>query len=179
MTRFTKLGAVLIAMLALALMPAAAFAASNTHHGAPIAHHVVTWLVGIGLAVAGTVTVTYSSFAADQPTPQFGTAFTGGSAVAPTAQQSAQVNRINALIGFTDADTTITLTHNWAESAAAQAAQEPDIIVVDKALGSSTTTPSGIAWAWNTNTVVGTKASTAGSGRTICVTLRLPATPGN
>jgi len=168
-----KLGAVLMAVIALALMPAAAVTANH------IGSHALTWIVGLGLGIAGTVTVTYSSFVQDNPSPQVGTAFTGGSAVAPTAIQAAQVNRINALVGFTDADTTITLTHDWGLSAAAQAAHEPDIIVVDQALGSSTTTPSGITWAWNTNTVVGTKANTAGSGRTISITLRLPATPGN
>ena len=179
MTSRLKLGAVLIAILALALMPAAAFASTNhARHSDAAFNHALRWVFGIGLSVAGTVTVTYSSFAADNPTPQFGTAYTGGT-TPPNALQSSQVNRINALASFTDSDTTITLTHNWAESAAAQAAHEPDIIVVDTALGSSTTTPSGITWAWSTNTVVGTKANTAGSGRTIGVTLRLPATPGN
>jgi hypothetical protein len=168
-----KLGAVLLAVIALAILPAAA---TITNHAGP---HALTWLIGAGLAIGGTVTVTYSSFVQDNPSPQFGTAFTGGSNVAPSALQAAQVNRINALIGFTDADTTITLTHNWNETAAAQAAHEPDIIVVDQALGSSTTTPNGLTWVWNTNTVVGTKANTAGSGRTIDITLRLPATPGN
>lgn len=188
MKNLTKIGAVLVAIMALALMPAAAFAAALdgavSSHQAVIQHtgalgHVLVWLVTIGTAVAGTVTVTYSSFAADNPTPQFGTPFAGGSAVAPTAGQAAQVNRINALVGFTDTDTTITLTTNWGLSAAALAANEPDIIVRDFALGSSGTTPSGLTWAVNANTVVGTKTNIAGSGRTICVTLRLPATPGN
>jgi hypothetical protein len=180
MKTITKIGAVLMAIIALALMPAAAFAAETVAH-APSAHHsnLLFWLVSVGLSVAGTVTVTYSSFAADNSTPQFGTGFTGGSAVAPTAQQSAQVNRINALIGFTDADTTITLTHNWGLSAAAIAANEPDIVVRDFALGSSGTQGAGLTWAVTSNTIVGTKANTAGAGRTQCVTLRLPASPGN
>lgn len=173
-----KLGAVLMAILALVLMPAAALATTASHQ-APAHHGVLNLLIGIGVAIGGTVTVTYSSFGADQPAPQFGTAFTGGSAVAPTAQQSSQVNRINALAGFTDSDTTVTITHNWNMTAAEQAAHEPDINVDDFALGSSATTPSGLVWAYNTNTVVGTKLNTAGSGRTICITLRLPATPGN
>jgi len=164
-----KIGAVLMAILALALLPAAAVA-----HTSPL-----VWIVSLGMGIAGTVTVTYSSFAADNPTPQFGTAYTGGT-TAPSAQQSAQVNRINALVGYTDADTTITLTHNWALSAAAQAANEPDIIVRSYAVGSATTfNLDEITWAVSTNTAVGTKASIAGSGGTICVTLRLPATPGN
>ena len=118
--------AVLMAIIALALMPAAALA-TTTAHQLPVHSNPLTWIVELGLGMAGTVTVTYSSFAADNPTPQFGTPFTGGSAVAPTAEQAAQVNRINALIGFTDSDQTFTLTHNWNLSAAAQAANEPDI----------------------------------------------------
>jgi len=180
MTSRLKLGAVLIAILALALMPAAAFASTNhARHSDAAFNHALRWVFGIGLSVAGTVTVTYSSFAADNPTPQFGTAYTGGT-VAPTAVQSAQVNRINATVSFTDTDTTITITHNWGMSAAQAAALEPDLIVYDTALGSSNTTPSGITWSVsNTNSVVGTKANVAGSGRTISVTLRRPATPGN
>ena len=173
-----KIGAVLLAIVALALMPAAALASTTGVHAQP--HSIVNILIGVGLAIGGTVTVTYSSFAADQPTPQFGTAFLGGSSAAPSAQQSAQVNRINALIGYTDADTSITLTHNWNLSAAAQAANEPDIIVRSFAVGNNTSFNNGdITWVCNTNTVVGTKASIVGSGGTICITLRLPATPGN
>ena len=164
-----KIGAVLIAILALALLPAAALATP---------HQAIGWIVALGMGIAGTVTVTYSSFGADQPAPQVGPAYTGGT-TAPSAIQSGQVNRINALVGFTDTDTTITLTHNWNLSAAALAANEPDILVRDYALGTSTTTPSGLTWATLTNTVVGTKTNVAGSGRTLCVTLRLPATPGN
>jgi hypothetical protein len=164
-----KIGAVLIAILALALLPAAVFASP---------HHVLPAIVALGMGIAGTVTVTYSSFAVDQPSPQVGTAYTGGT-TAPSAIQAGQVNRLNALVGFTDGDTSITLTHNWGLSAAAQAANEPDIIVTDYALGSSGTTPAGMTWARNTNTVVGSKGTAAGSGRTLCVTLRLPATPGN
>lgn len=173
-----KIGAVLMAVAVLALMPAAALA-TTTSHQAGSQHGVINLLMGIGFAIGGAVTVTYSSFIADQPSPQVGPAFGGGSAVAPSAIQAAQVNRINALIAFTDSDLSIVFTHNWNLSAAAQAANEPDIIVVDHALGSSTTTSSGLVWAYSTNTVTGTKASTAGSGRTICITLRLPATPGN
>jgi hypothetical protein len=179
MKQYTRIGAVLMAILALALMPAAALA-TTTAHQLPAHSSPLTWLMGLGLGIAGTVTVTYSSFAADNPTPQFGTPFTGGSAVAPTAEQAAQVNRINVLAGFTDADTTITITHNWGLSAAAQAANEPDIIVRQYAVGSSNTFGGAeITWAVATNTVVGTKANIAGSGGTVCVTLRLPATPGN
>jgi len=180
MKNYRKIGAVLMAILALALLPAAALATTSSHQIA--AHHggILEWVLGVGLAMGGTVVVTYSSFIADQPAPQFGTAYTGGT-TPPSAQQSGQVNRINALVGFTDADTSITLTHNWGLSAAAHAAFEPDIIISSFALGSETTTGGGgyITWARNTNTVVGTKASATGSGGTICVTLRLPATPGN
>jgi hypothetical protein len=173
-----KIGAVLLAIVALALMPAAALASTTGVHAH--SHSILDTLIGVGLAIGGTVTVTYSSFAADNPTPQFGTPFTGGSNVAPTAQQSGSVNRINALVGFTDTDTSITITHNWGLSAAAQAANEPDILVRQFALGSSNTFVGGaITWVVTTNTVVGTKANIAGSGGTICVTLRLPATPGN
>jgi hypothetical protein len=125
------------------------------------------------------VVVTYSSFAADNPAPQAGTPFTGGT-TPPSALQASQVNRVNALISFTDTDTTINFTHNWGLSAAGAAAMHPDLIVNDVALGSSNTTPSGITWSVaNTNTVVGTKANTAGSGRTISITARKPAKPGN
>ena len=173
-----KIGAVLLAIVALALMPAAALASTSGVH--THSHSALNILIGLGLAIGGTVTVTYSSFAADQPTPQFGTAFLGGSSAAPSAQQAATVNRINALIGYTDTDLTITLTHNWNLSAAALAANEPDIIVRSFAVGNNTSFNSGdITWAVSTNTVVGTKASIVGSGGTICITLRLPATPGN
>lgn len=179
MKKYTKIGAVLMAIIALALMPAAALA-TTTAHQLPVHSNPLTWIVELGLGIAGTVTVTYSSFAADNPTPQFGTPFTGGSAVAPTAEQAAQVNRINALIGFTDSDLTFTLTHNWNLSAAAQAANEPDIIVRQYAVGSSNTFGADeLTWTVGTNSVTATKASITGSGGTICVTLRLPATPGN
>ena len=173
-----KIGAVLLAIVALALMPAAAFASTTGHQ----AHHAgpLNVLIGLGLAIGGAVTVTYSSFASDNPTPQFGTLFTGGSAVAPTAQQAGTVNRINMLVGFTDSDSTITLTHNWNLSAAAQAANAPDIFVRQFALGNSNTFESGaLTWAVTTNTVVGTKASIVGSGGTLCVSLILPTSPGN
>jgi hypothetical protein len=171
-------------LLALVLLPAAAlassFASSSTHQ--MITHYggAITAIVfGLGAFALGTVTVTYSSFAADNPSPQVGPAFTGGT-TPPTAIQSSNVNRVNALAAFTDSDTTITFTHNMGITAAGAAAQEPDLIVYDTALGSSTTTPSGITWnVANTNVVVGTKANTAGSGRTISITARRPATPGN
>ena len=125
------------------------------------------------------VTFTYSSFAADCPVPQFGTPYTGGT-TPPSAQQAAQVNRVNALISFTDTDLTINFTHNLGLSAAAAAANEPDLIVYDSALGNSNTTPSGISWnVSNTNIAVGTKASTVGSGRTISISARRCASPGN
>lgn len=125
------------------------------------------------------VTVTYSSFAADNPAPQVGPAFTGGT-TPPTAIQASNVNRVDATISFTDADTTINFTHNIGLSAAGAAAMHPDLIVYDVALGSSSTVPSGITWSVaNTNVVVGTKANTAGSGRTICITARKPGKPGN
>jgi hypothetical protein len=167
-------------LLALVLMPAAALASNSTdvllpHHGGAL----IKVLFALGALAAGTVTVTYSSFAADNPSPQVGPAFTGGT-TPPTAIQSSNVNRVNALVSFTDTDTTITFTHNMGLTAAGAAAQEPDLVVWDTALGSSTTTPSGITWnVANTNVVVGTKANTAGSGRTISITARRPATPGN
>lgn len=168
-------------LLALVLMPAAALASSSTqqliqHHGGAI----VAIVFGLGALACGTVTITYSSFAADNPAPQVGPAFAGGGTTPPTAIQSSNVNRVNALVGFTDSDTTITFTHNMGLTSAAASANEPDLIVYDTALGSSTTTPSGITWnVANTNVVVGTKANTAGSGRTISITARRPATPGN
>ena len=61
------------------------------------------------------VTFTYSGFAADTPVPQFGTPYTGGT-TPPTALQTLQVNRVNALISFTDTDTTINFTHTFGNS---------------------------------------------------------------
>lgn len=167
-------------LLALVLLPAAALASNSTvqivqHHGGAILAVVFT----LGCLAAGTVTVTYSSFAADNPAPQVGPAFTGGT-TPPTAIQASNVNRVNALISFTDTDTAISFTHNFGLSAAAASANEPDLIVYDTALGSATTVPSGITWSVaSTNVVVGTKANTAGSGRTISLTARRPASPGN
>jgi hypothetical protein len=173
MLNFTKIGAALMAIIVLALMPAAALATTTSHahsaHGSPLG-----FLIALGLGIAGTVTVTYSSFAADNPTPQFGTPYTGGT-TAPSALQSSQVTRINALVGFTDADLTITLTHNWNLSAAAQAANQPDIVIRGSAVGNSNTFGQAeITWTVGTNSVTGTKASIAGSGGTACVTLLIP-----
>lgn len=181
MNKMRKYGAVLVAIVALALMPAFAFASGMQSHQA-VAHGghggLIALLMSLSAGIAGTVVVTYSSFVADNPSPQFGTAFTGGT-TAPTALQAAQVNRINALFSFTDADTSIVITHNWNLSAAAQAANEPDFFVHDTALGNSGTQGAGITWTLGTNSITGTRSATAGGGRTQSITLRLPATPGN
>ena len=59
-------------------------------------------------------------------------------------------------------------------------ANRPDIIVRQYAVGSSNTFGADeLTWTVGTNSVTATKASITGSGGTICVTLRLPATPGN
>lgn len=177
-----KLGAVLLALAFLVLPAAAATAATTSHQ-----HHtpwgtIASVVIALGAGIAGTVTVTYSSFAADDPYCAVQTSitpYTGGT-TPPTAAQATRVNRVNAVIAFTDSDTSIRFTHNWGLSAAQAAALEPDLIIYTSALGSASTTIAGITWSVsNTNAVVGTKGSDAGSGRTIVLTARRPATPGN
>jgi hypothetical protein len=157
-----KIGAVL---LALALLPAAVFLI----HAHPA---VLIGLLMAGLGVAGTVTFTYSSF---QHSGAFGGGFTGGSAVAPTAAQAAQVSAMSALVGFTDTDTTWVFTHNWGLSAAQAAALLPQIIieVVSQQAGTTAVMPViGCNVTSNTNLVTFTKTQATYSGCTVSIWLR-------
>jgi hypothetical protein len=162
-----KLGAVLIA-LALCILPVAAILA---HFNAV---NMVTAFLAFGALAGGTVTFTYSSF----QTGSFGGGFAGGSNVAPTAAQAQQVNAMSALVGFTDTDTTFTFTHNWGLSAADIAALQPyvDINVASgqQAIAVAVVPNLAVSVA-NANVVVFTKVQATGSGCTVSIVLRRPA----
>jgi hypothetical protein len=127
-------------------------------------HHVprsVLWIAG-ALAAAGLLGTV--------GTPTY--AYPVSGTTAPTAAQAALVNVQTVQVNFADADTTGTITHNWAFSAAALARLEPLVQIYQNAGG----TPSPLLIVTlATNTVVLTKQSTAaGSGGTVTVILQRP-----
>ena len=105
-----------LAAVALAILPASVF----WFHAISLGQ-----LAAASLAVVGVVTFTYESF---QVGGAFGGGFAGGSNVAPTAAQAQQVPAMSALVGFTDADTTLTFTHNWGLSTAQATALFPEVL---------------------------------------------------
>lgn len=165
------IGAVLIA-LALCILPVAAILAHLN------SVHVLTALLSCGALAAGTVTFTYESF----QTGSFGGGFTGGSNVAPTAAQAQQTNAMQALVGFTDTDTTWVFTHNWGLTAAQAAALFPEVIINlvsgQQAVGTAVYPVIAVNVTSNTNLVTFTKVAATGSGQTVSIVLRRPATPG-
>ena len=160
------IGAGLIA-LALCILPAAAILA----HFSMV--HIIT--ASLGCMALGTVTFTYESF---QALGSYGGGFTGGSNVAPTAAQAQQVNVMQALVGFTDTDTTWVFTHNWGLSAAQAAALFPEVIINlvsgQQAVGTAAYPQIGVNVTSNTNLVTFTKVQQTGSGQTISIILRRP-----
>ncbi len=95
-------------------------------------------------------------------------------ATAPTAAQSLYAPIVACTVNFADADTTGTITHNWALTTAQLAALMPYVRINQVAGG----TPSPLLTVTlATNTVVLTKQSTAaGSGGTLTVVLDRPHT---
>lgn len=169
MTKKKMFGAALM-VVALAILPAAVFC----FHALSL-NQLAVALVG----TLGVVTFTYESF---QIGGAFGGGFTGGSAVAPTAAQAQQVPAMTALVGFTDADTTFTFTHNWGLSTAQATALFPEILwIVDSSTPASTPTALPVLSAnriGNTNAVVFVKNTATGSGCVVAITLRRPHSTG-
>lgn len=156
MTTKRKIGAAL-AILALAILPAAAF----FHHW--------TALFALAGAAAGTATITYQSFQ-DGSGPHGG--YTGGT-TAPTSAQSATVNAVVAQIAFGDTDTIATLTHSMGFSAAALAALQPYISWYLQTPGGATNTLAVLSFALtNSNTVTVNKVSNTGTGGTYVVIIQ-------
>lgn len=167
-----RIGAALLA-LALCILPVAAF-----HVRLP-AVTLMTAVLALGGLAFGTVTFTYEdarifgSYAGN---------FAGGSAVAPTAAQSQQINALSASVSFTDTDTTFTFTHNWGLSAAQAAALFPEIswniIGSLQAVGTGVCPVLSFNVTSSTNVITVTKLQATGSGNTISMIVRRPATPG-
>jgi len=121
-------------------------------------------------------TVTYASF---QTGNTYGGGYTGGT-TAPTTSQSSQTNIVSALLNFTDTDTTFTLTHDMALTAAQLAALLPlvtwSVVSSVQAVGTAVAPVFAITKA--SNTVTFTKLQATGSGCTIQIDVRRPMTPG-
>jgi hypothetical protein len=170
MTKKKKLFGAALMVVALAILPAAVFC----FHAMTL-NQLAVGLVG----TVGVITFTYESF---QIGGAFGGGFTGGSNVAPTAAQAAQVQAMTALVGFTDADTTWTFTHNWGLSSAQATALFPEILwCIDSSTPASTPvsmTTFAVNRVGNTNAVVFTKGTAAGSGCILAITLRRPYSAG-
>jgi len=158
MTHRRKIGAAL-AILALAILPAAAFA---THH--------VVQLLSVLVLVGGS-TVVYQSF---QTGFSQNAGYTGG-ATAPTQEQSATVQAVVATVQFSDTDTIATFTHNFGLSAAAAAALAPYIQWYALLFAATTNTYPLLTFALtNTNVITINKISNTGTGSTIVVIVRRP-----
>lgn len=83
--------------------------------------------------------------------------------VAPTAQQAFGHSRLVAtVIATADADTTITITHNWGLTAAELAAGQPDVSIALLTAAGVLSAPT--VTTYGTNTVVLTKSTAVGSG---------------
>lgn len=98
-------------------------------------------------------------------------------AVAPTLAQMLNFDTVRvSVIATADADTTATITHNMALSAAQLTAGQPDVIITSLLVAPALLS----GWAvtsFLTNTIVLTKATTAGSGNAgaqIQVVIRRP-----
>jgi hypothetical protein len=161
-----KLGAVLLALAFMALPAAAASATLNAHSS----HIPWGLLTSVGLLMGGTVVATWSSFVPLNPSATY----TGGT-TPPTAAQATQCAQQTITVSCTDADATINITHNLGIPTAQAAVFQPQLIgPYLTALGTGTTLPA-ITWSFsNTNVLVGTKSTNAGSGCTFNVVLRYP-----
>jgi hypothetical protein len=160
-TKVKKIGAALVAaVLALAILPAAVF----------WFHVPIVSLFMLGLASAGTVTVTYQTF--QVPGGGYGGGYTRGT-TPPTTGQAAQVQAVVALVNIADTDTVITITHNMGISTAALAALQPYVHTYLQAL-TGTTGPVLTYALTNSNVVTINHVSNTGTGGTYVVTVRRP-----
>lgn len=98
---------------------------------------------------------------------------TVGGTVPPTAAQLFYSNQVICQLTAGDADTTCTITHNLALTAAQQANLLPNISAV-LAGGSTTTVAPVLSFVVATNTIAVTKASVVGSQGTYNVTVSRP-----
>jgi hypothetical protein len=156
-----KFGAVFLAILMLAALPALAATPYQSSHSAM---GLLETVLALGF-VAGTVTVTY--------------AYPSTTTTAATAVQASQVQVQVCTVNWGDADTTTLLTHNWLSGTNTgpfpQIAQfMPEVIINNLGLG---TALPFITVAW-TNSVAITlgKTSSAGTGGSVVVTMRRPTT---
>ncbi len=95
-----------------------------------------------------------------------------GSLIPPTANQAA-CSLVKAQAGFLDADTTITITHNFGMTAAELAAGFPIIIAAGVNAGTEAAISFDVSWA-NSVSVILTKGNAAGTGGTWDFTLLRP-----
>lgn len=124
--------------------------------------HQLAWLTSGLSFLAGAVVVTYKY-------PTSGTP-------APTIAQALNCNELNALVTALDADTIITIVHNWQLPSGDATSLFP--IVLFNLNGDATTTlyPVWIATRTDSNTVTINKPTTVGSQGTFVVTLLRPNT---
>ena len=164
-----KIGAALVAVVALAILPAAVL----FFHLIPISFNTLALL---GAGAMGAFTCTYGSF---QDGAGIGNGYTGG-ATAPTQAQASGRPLVSAQLAFTDTDTTFTLTHNMNLSAAQLAAFYP-LVTITALVNQSTVVgepAANIAVVKGANTLVLTKIQATGSGATVQIDIRRPYSPG-
>jgi hypothetical protein len=173
MKHILKHGAVLLAIVALALMPAAAFANTNhvTSHQVPAEHHSpLAWLFGLGVGVAGTVSVLYSF--------ESGALTTYSSATPPTTTQASLVQEIVVEVNWAIADTQALITHNLQYSASAAGnffrPQVVGPVWINGPLGGGTNTPFVSFDFTNTSVLKANKLGVAGTEGTYVLYLRRP-----
>ena len=91
----------------------------------------------------------------------------------PTAAQAYYINELKAILVAGDADTTCTITHNWALTAAEQANFYPNITWINGGGSTGTLNPI-LTFTVTTNTITVVKVSAVGSqGTYICTIGRL------
>jgi hypothetical protein len=98
---------------------------------------------------------------------------TNGGTVPPTANQSFYCNQIVCQLTAADADTTCTITHNWALSQAQQLNLIPNIASWLDVSTLGTINPV-VAFSLATNTITIVKASVVGSNCTLNVVVSRP-----
>lgn len=162
MELFTYPGAALLALLVM-LLPALAHA----QHWRLVREdwrRPLRRLISVLESELGTVTVTYAFL------PN-GTTVAVSSTTAPTAAQAALLNSITAVVIYPDGDTTATLTHNFALTAADVTLNRPWISYYVSNTAGTAIPVFSVA---NTNAVVMTKTSGTSSGSTFVVILQRP-----
>ena len=172
MKNVLKHGAVLLAIVALALMPAAAFANTNvaSHQ---LQHHASSplgWILPLGLGIAGTVSVLYSF-----ETPG---SVVYSNATPPTTTQASLVQEIVVEVNMALADTQALITHNLQYSASAAGNFfRPQVVGpawINGPIGGGTNAPFVSFDFTNTNVLKANKLGVAGTDGTFVLYLRRP-----